>query len=421
MVQLLGYRALVLVTLVMVVCVQVMVYRVFHITPQRALFEGQCPRTKWTRTFIPINNTRLLQSRDLQVFFGKNKARIIRVEKNGIDCQVPPSDYEGIGWNTTVRVKVCASAACDDDAINMTWTYPATRPATCVANVGLMWLTNESPLAVKVIELFVNRLGPTWRFQFMMFPGVAAFYLNTTLFQQLQDEGRLVYETIEKHTRRQYALKCVDPAYWEKVQGDRVLVFQEDSVPCSHSLQNITDFFDYDYIGAPWSWYPYVGNGGLSLRNRTALIRLLKENKEVVVNQSSNRKWYMEDYTIGLFKFCFSWRILSCFGSCAVLHLCLFARQVTLAQPRPSSAWHRAMLPYISAQSGTIPQGHGVHTKCGEDSRKRNSATCCSRTAQSCHSSATGSLKASWNQFHWIVQCLVSLSFASTFCGLFSL
>ena len=48
---------------------------------------------------------------------------------------------------------------------------------------------------------------------------------------------------------------------------------------------NIYHFLQYDYVGAPWSGgiddplsTDAVGNGGFSLRNRSAMIRLLEEN-----------------------------------------------------------------------------------------------------------------------------------------------
>lgn len=368
---------------VALVVVQIMVNEVYHLQSKAGscrcnagLKIGSAPQQhnqsgldsqsiEGDKVFVTIENKHLLKSPHLRIFFGNNEAPITKRDEKGVVCSVPKSDFDGIGWNTTVRVKACASGICDSQP-NRTFTYPASNPPARVANVGLMWLTKNSTTALKVVELFVHRLGPDWRFQFMMFPGVEDFYLSTPLFQQLIDQGRLVYETIEKQTRRQYALKCVDPAYWQRVQGDRVLVFQEDSVPCSKASHSITDFFKYDYIGAPWPWYPFVGNGGLSLRNRTALIRLLNENKDEVTKQSSNPKWYMEDYTIGLpthhrpqLLNVLSWRAwCSCFVCCL--------QQGSLQSTRRSFVWHRPMRASTFARSGFMFQGPGVPTKFGE-------------------------------------------------------
>ena len=72
------------------------------------------------------------------------------------------------------------------------------------------------------------------------------------------------------------------PAFWKRVRGEKILFFQIDSVMCSNSRHKITDFLQYDYIGAPWdlSWFSYnktyrVGNCGFSLRARSKILELL--------------------------------------------------------------------------------------------------------------------------------------------------
>ncbi|CAF3069750.1 unnamed protein product [Rotaria sp. Silwood2] len=72
-----------------------------------------------------------------------------------------------------------------------------------------------------------------------------------------------------------------DPKFWLRVRGEKVLLFQIDSVMCSNSPHKITDYLQYDYIGAPWdpSWYgpskDLVGNGGFSLRSRSKMLAVL--------------------------------------------------------------------------------------------------------------------------------------------------
>lgn len=45
---------------------------------------------------------------------------------------------------------------------------------------------------------------------------------------------------------------------------DRVLIFQTDSVIFRPGIE---EFYEWDYVGAPWKFQDYGGNGGLSLRN----------------------------------------------------------------------------------------------------------------------------------------------------------
>ena len=235
-----------------------------------------------------------------KVLFGNKQARIVKSTKNILIVDVPPSDFEGINWSTTVSVKIVGESG---SSVNFaTWTYSATNPPTKVANIGVLWLTSIEEVAMKVVKLFVDRLGPDWRFQFFLFPNVFDFYASQPLIQQLIDEGRLELVWHKETDRHGYSVECMNTSYWENIHGDRVLIFQTDSVPCSGAEHDITDFFDFDYVGGTWkARRKYGGNGGLSLRNRTALMRLLSENKKIIKNLTINPRWVAEDVLICLF------------------------------------------------------------------------------------------------------------------------
>jgi hypothetical protein len=91
-----------------------------------------------------------------------------------------------------------------------------------------------------------------------------------------------------------------DANFWKQIRGEKILLFQIDSIMCSNSPHKITDYLQYDYIGAPWdpSWYPFdrkylVGNGGFSLRSRSkilALIALMPYNSE-----TAEDIWYAQN------------------------------------------------------------------------------------------------------------------------------
>jgi len=60
--------------------------------------------------------------------------------------------------------------------------------------------------------------------------------------------------------------------FWEKLHGDKILIWQEDSIV----FRKIEDkFLKYDYVGAPWENHR-VGNGGISLRSRQTMLRCIK-------------------------------------------------------------------------------------------------------------------------------------------------
>jgi len=63
--------------------------------------------------------------------------------------------------------------------------------------------------------------------------------------------------------------------FWEQIETwSHVLVFQTDSYLLENSSHKIDEFLDFDYVGAPWKHLRNLrgGNGGLSLRRKSAMI-----------------------------------------------------------------------------------------------------------------------------------------------------
>lgn len=66
--------------------------------------------------------------------------------------------------------------------------------------------------------------------------------------------------------------------FWHQVQGEKILYFQIDSVICSNSSYKLTDFLEYDFIGAPWTDGGCC-NGGFSLRSRKKMLELFESGR----------------------------------------------------------------------------------------------------------------------------------------------
>ena len=85
--------------------------------------------------------------------------------------------------------------------------------------------------------------------------------------------------------------------FWNLLYGKKILIYQEDSFIFKN---NIEDFIEYDYIGAPWPKNTNdtpncVGNGGISLRTKEVMIDVINKIsiKDTVVNKST--KIYMKN------------------------------------------------------------------------------------------------------------------------------
>jgi hypothetical protein len=80
---------------------------------------------------------------------------------------------------------------------------------------------------------------------------------------------------------------------WRQVLGEKILYFQTDSVLCSNSPYNLSDFLTYDFIGAPWATGGCC-NGGLSIRSRSMMLKMYESDSAKYRLHSTNEDvWLM--------------------------------------------------------------------------------------------------------------------------------
>lgn len=85
-------------------------------------------------------------------------------------------------------------------------------------------------------------------------------------------------------TNKEYSKLLVSLAFWELIDAENILVFQSDSFIRRHGLE---DYLDYDFIGAPWNLCKskiQSGNGGFSLRKKSIIVKILKQNLNKKIN-----------------------------------------------------------------------------------------------------------------------------------------
>lgn len=72
--------------------------------------------------------------------------------------------------------------------------------------------------------------------------------------------------------------------FWNSIPTENILIFQPDSILLKHGVD---DFLNYKYIGAPWNKTResrVVGNGGLSFRKKSEMLRIIRENDVNSIN-----------------------------------------------------------------------------------------------------------------------------------------
>lgn len=81
---------------------------------------------------------------------------------------------------------------------------------------------------------------------------------------------------LPKLTVAEYNAMLKTPEFYERhVPAETFLLFQVDSMICSPDKGLLSKFLDYDYVGAPWD-VGGVGNGGFSLRKKSAILTKLR-------------------------------------------------------------------------------------------------------------------------------------------------
>jgi hypothetical protein len=135
---------------------------------------------------------------------------------------------------------------------------------------------------VAIVHNVNHHIPSSWPIQIFHGKDNEHFIRNSTL-ASLIATGKVFLTLMEEvYDRGRTHALLTDPKFWKRIPGEKILFFQIDSAMCSNSPHKVTDFLQYDYIGAPWdlSFFLHnkqyrVGNGGFSLRTRSKILALL--------------------------------------------------------------------------------------------------------------------------------------------------
>jgi hypothetical protein len=135
---------------------------------------------------------------------------------------------------------------------------------------------------VNAVTNVLQHIPTDWKVQIITPIQHWSFY-NVSSLSPLIINGRIFMTSLDfprvDFTGSEYInLLLTSASLWHQVQGEKILYFQIDSVICSNSSYKLTDFLEYDFIGAPW---PDGGccNGGFSLRSRKKMLELFESGR----------------------------------------------------------------------------------------------------------------------------------------------
>ncbi len=168
------------------------------------------------------------------------------------------------------------------------------------SKVALLIENRPFPFLAPLMLHFMSVVPPDWRFRFMGSNESVESVNQSVAIRQQVTAGKLdlTYIPSNMSTASQELISrfltnlwlydtVLQPAEW-------LLVFQSDSILCANSRQNLNDFLEYDWVGAPWNPSGrFGGNGGLSLRRVSSIIEILQD--QVRVNDSEPEDVWLTD------------------------------------------------------------------------------------------------------------------------------
>ena len=140
----------------------------------------------------------------------------------------------------------------------------------------------------------IYKLGEKWSQTVVC--GLNNYEFISNIVKNINRDIKIIKLNYHNVTQLEYSDLLLTTQFWELFIGEKILIYQEDSCIFKN---NINDFIEWDYIGAPWP-LEYninnhgVGNGGFSLRSKSAMIECIKYN-ETKVNSSPTTLRYMID------------------------------------------------------------------------------------------------------------------------------
>lgn len=106
-----------------------------------------------------------------------------------------------------------------------------------------------------------------------------------------QSEFEYNYACIgNKLNEQEYNNLLTSGKFWHSIQEENVLIFQYDSEILRPGIE---EFYDFEYLGAPWKFQEHGGNGGLSFRKRSQMIRAIETNDPYSQSKHGNEDvWF---------------------------------------------------------------------------------------------------------------------------------
>jgi mannosyltransferase OCH1-like enzyme len=127
-----------------------------------------------------------------------------------------------------------------------------------------------------LIRNCILKLGSEWSYTVIC--GEESFNFYSNMCKNIHPKIKIINTGHAVMSQNMYNNFLLTKEFWNLVNGEKILIYQEDSFIFKN---NIDDFLEWDYIGAPFKMDCVqgnnVGNGGLSLRNKSKMIEIIEK------------------------------------------------------------------------------------------------------------------------------------------------
>ena len=262
----------------------------------------------WTRAYF-VNDKLLKKTPELQIFRNMNGSSIGAIECgwhlsyfmsiDNIHRKIISFAHEELNRPDTRTVEnIAHSIAEGRDVFHRSDTILEKRPITNDYPPEVIDLHNRTMLVQKLppsytaviietrkhkaLEFVLQNFLSTINAPFLLFCGNLNKEFCEDLLAgpllQFKSRVRIVHLNVDTMRASEYStLLCKTRTIYNEIKTEHFLIFQTDTMLFPRYKEYINEFFQYDYVGAPWNndRYGGVGNGGLSLRRKSKMLEIM--------------------------------------------------------------------------------------------------------------------------------------------------
>lgn len=126
-----------------------------------------------------------------------------------------------------------------------------------------------------VLQNFHENLSSDW--SILVFHGKDnSTFVNDFIKSSKMDRINTIELDIKNLTIEEYSNLLKKKEFYNSIKTETFLIFQIDTMIIPENKNNINEFLEYDYVGAPWK-DECIGNGGLSLRKKSKMLEIIEK------------------------------------------------------------------------------------------------------------------------------------------------